>query len=348
VTGRDWLKVCATYAGAVASGYVASRIGFPLPWMVGAMVFAGSTAILRHYIPIPVFTRSTGQTVVASSVGLSITPAAVSAIGAQFPVMLAAAFLTILAGIAAGVILMRLTRIDGISASLACIPGGPIEMAVLASRNGVAPGPVAFAQTLRVAMIVLIIPPLIVAVDGAPIDPAAALAADADLVGALVLLGIGISGGLLFCAIGTTSPFFLGPLLCTALASAAGLPVGGMPYWAIATAQVLLGVWLGRMFDRQLLERSAGFFPAVVASTLVLFALCGGIAALITATTGAAWQTAALAAAPGNVTEMALAAKVMQQGVALVAAYHVVRIFVILSTAPLIFRAAARLARRSR
>jgi uncharacterized protein len=348
VTRDGAAKVGATYAGAIGCGYVASLIGFPLPWMIGALVFAGATAILRYEIPIPVQTRATGQTIVASSVGLSFTPAALVALGEQFPVMIGAALLTILAGFVVAAFLMRATGIDAVSASLSGIPGGPVEMASLAVKHGVPPGPVAFAQTLRIAMIVAIIPPLIVAIDGRQVDPARVLAADVDLPGAALLLAIGAIGGLVFMRLRLTSPFFLGPMAFTGAAAAMALPVGMPPYWVIAGAQILLGVWLGRMFDRRLLERSAGFFPAIVVSTLLLIGLCGLIAAGVVALTGMDWRTAALAAAPGNVTEMALTAKVLQQGVAVVAAYHVVRIFIILPAAPFIFRTTARVAERFR
>lgn len=349
MTKHDLRRVALTYAGALALGYLASLVGFPLPWMIGAIVFAGLTAVRGVSVPIPVVTRFVGQTVVAAAVGLSFTPAAMAVVGEQIVPMIAIALLTILAGFLVAAVLMRLTRIDAVSASLASIPGGPVEMAALASRHAVPPGPVAFAQTLRIALIVMILPPLIVAVDGRAIDPATALAGEGtDLQAAGLLLLIGVIGGFLFRAIGMTSPFFLGPLGLTAAASAMGLPLALPPYWVIAAAQVLLGVWLGRMFDRRLLERSKGFFPAVFASTLLLIVLCALMAIGVSVATGMPWQTAVLATAPGNVTEMALTAKVLQQGVALVAAYHIVRIFIILPAAPLIFGATARIAARLR
>ena len=58
-----------------------------------------------------------------------------------------------------------------------------------------------------------------------------------------------------------------------------------------------------------------------------------------------AWQTMVLATAPGSVTEMALTAKILDEGVAVVTAYHVVRIFVIIPLAPLIFAVTARIAK---
>lgn len=332
------LKVALTYGGAALFGYIALLLRFPLPWMAGAMVFAILTSLYRIEVRIPSFTRASGQVVVASAIGISITPAAATAIGQQFYLMVLAGLLTIFAGMLAGRLLARLAGIDFHTASLCSIPGGPIEMALLARSQGAEPAPVAFAQTVRLIMIILIIPPLIVFLDGSVVDASEALASDSEAWQVLLLLGTGIVGGLCFRMLGVASPFFLGPLGLTALASAFGAPVGGLPYWMIACAQILLGTSMGRLFDREMLERSTRFLPAVVLSTLWLFALCAAIAGLICLVTGMEWQTAILATAPGNATEMALTAKVLQQGVAIVAAYHVVRLFTILFLLPGLFR----------
>ena len=85
---------------------------------------------------------------------------------------------------------------------------------------------------------------------------------------------------------------------------------------------------------------------AVLASTAVLLLLTAIMALVISWMTGIAWQTMVLATAPGSVTEMALTAKILDQEVALVTAYHVLRIFIILPLVPLIFALVARLAGR--
>src|SRR5690606_10363674 len=85
------------------------------------------------------------------------------------------------------------------------------------------------------------------------------------------------------------------------------------------------------------LSRARGFIPAAFLTTILLLVLCAALAFAISALTGIAWQTMVLATAPGSVTEMALTAKILDEGVAVVTAYHVVRIFVIIPLAPLIF-----------
>ncbi|HEX5599554.1 MAG TPA: AbrB family transcriptional regulator, partial [Hyphomicrobiaceae bacterium] len=261
--------------------------------------------------------------------------------------MVLVALLTIVAGFIAAAVLMRLADMDVVAAGLASIPGGPVEMAALAEHHNVPPAPIALAQTLRISLLVLIIPPVLVAISGGA--PNAALTVgERSLPGMLLLFALAVAGGLLFRWLRITSPFFLGALGFNAAATAFALPVSMPPYWVLAGAQILLGVWLGCMFDRETLARTRAFVLAAIVSTGVLIVLCAGMAFAIAAVTGIDWHTMILATAPGSVTEMALTAKILNQQVAIVTAFHIVRIFIILPFLPLIFSVTAKLANRSR
>lgn len=345
--GARIAEIAVVYCGAVAFGYVMHRLTVPMPWMIGPMVFSASIALLWRRARVPRLTRPIGQTIVAAAVGLSFTAESVVALGELILPMLMVALLTIVAGFAAATVLMRLAAIDVVQASLASIPGGPVEMAALAEQYHVPPGPVALAQTLRIALLVLIIPPVLVAIDGGAHD-LALVSREPDVRGALLLLSIAVLGGVIFRWIRVTSPFFLGALGFAAAATAFALPVSMPPYWLLAAAQVLLGVWLGCMFDRATLAQTRTFAPAALVSTALLLLLCAGMALAMSAATGMEWQTMVLGTAPGSVTEMALTAKILDQQVAIVTAFHVVRIFVILPFMPLIFAITARLANRTR
>lgn len=327
----------------MAGGYAMSQLRVPLPWMIGPMVVAATISLAGKGTPIPTITRPIGQIIVAASVGLFFTPAALTAVGQEIVPMVVVAILTIAAGFLAALVMMRLGKVDIFSAGLAAIPGGPIEMALLANRHGAQADTVALAQILRIAMLVLIIPPLLVAIDGEFSEIVRGLSdGPTDYGGAALLLVIAVSGGFFLWAIRMTLPFFLGPLAASAAASALLVPVSAVPFLMLAGAQVLLGVWLGSMFDRQLFTRSPMLLVAILASTIVLMLLTTAMALSLSWMTGNAWQTMVLATAPGSVTEMALTAKILEHEVALVTAYHVVRIFIILPLIPLIFFLLAR------
>ncbi|MDD7972239.1 AbrB family transcriptional regulator [Roseinatronobacter alkalisoli] len=343
VPGR-YAKITAIYLGAVGTGWVAAQLHLPLPWMIGALIFATGISLGGVQIKAPALTRPAGQIVVAGSVGLAFTPAALESLGAMFLPMVIAALLTIAAGFLVAWVLMRLSDVDAMTATLASVPMGPVESANLAQRYGVAPGPVVFAQTLRIMALVLLIPPAILLIDGSVDDPSATLRnIPWTPAGTVLLLTLAILGALLFKVLRISNPFFLGPLAASAAASAAGLPVTASPYVVLAGAQVLLGVWLGAVINRDLFRRAGRFVPAALLSTLLMILLCLVLALILAPITGTNWATMVLATAPGSVTEMALTAKVLQESVALVTAYHITRIFIIIPSAPLLTRITARL-----
>ena len=136
-----------------------------------------------------------------------------------------------------------------------------------------------------------------------------------------------------FRRLGWANPYFLGPLALSSALTAAGTPLSSYPPLVLATAQVVLGAWLGSTF-RPGIFREAGREMAVsVAGTLLLLALSCASAAGIAGWLGLDWETAVLAVAPGGVTEMSLAARFLAQDVALVTAAHLVRIFLFMPLA---------------
>lgn len=342
-----WFRLLILHAAGALAGAALSALHVPLPYMLGALAVSGLTALSLGRVHVPIAGRVTGQVLVAGSVGLTFTPDALAALPALAPAMLALALGTIAAAFLSGAVLARLARGDRVTCILASVPLGPVEAATLAQRAGLDARQVVFAQTLRILALVVIIPPALIWLDGRIDDPSAALRATPwTAEGALLLVAIAFAGGFLFRAMRLSNPFFLGPLAAALAASLADLPVTALPYPLLAAAQVLLGTWLGAVFDRAFFRSAGRFLPAAVASTLVMMSLCALMAVALVPFTGLRWTVMVLAAAPGSVTEMALAAKVLQEGVAIVTAFHIARIFLIIPFAPLILRLARRIARR--
>jgi uncharacterized protein len=341
---RDLPHIAMIMAGAVLCGYLAWWLHFPLPWMLGAMIFAGAVRLADWPIRVPVQTRQLGQTLVASSVGLSFTPEALRVMGALALPMIAAAVLTILIAFAVARLLSRLTGIAPVSAILATLPLGPVESAVLARKFGVAAGPVVFSQTMRIVTIVALIPPIIVFLDGSVVDAVAVLRrTEWTATGAGLLLALGLVGAAVANRFGVPNPYFLGALGGASLGAVIGLPVSAFPYVFLAGAQVFLGIWLGAAIDRDLFRNAHTLIPGMMLTALIMIVLCAAMGLAFTQVTGQSWQVMILATAPGSVTEMALTAKILQDGLALVTAFHLVRIFIIIPFSRLIVAQGVRI-----
>jgi len=338
------LRRGAFLIAACCAGLIARGLGVPLPWMIGAMVLTATLGLSGFHPPVHPFYRPVGQTIVATALGLYFTDEALTEVLVHGWLMLAAAMLTIAAGFIAAVVLVRLSGTDGTTAFFASLPGGPVEMAILAEHFGVPGGPVALAQTFRIAKIVLLVAPALLLWQHAArfvFRPEHAI----EPGGLVLLYGAAVMAALLLKWRRVPNAFFLGPVAVAALLTVSGVPLSGIPAPLLFAGQILLGTSLGSRFDRDKLAGCGRFILAAFASTAVLLALCMLVAVGVWLISGTPLPALIVATAPGSVTEMALTARAVQQSVAMVIAYHLIRIFIIIpAAAPLyrLFRALTR------
>lgn len=326
------LFVC--YAVAAGAGYLFSRLDLPLPWMIGPLIATALIGLLVRPIDIPTRTRPVGQVMVSAHVGLAFTAAALAAILDHGLVILAVAVATAFIGFAMSGVLRRMTGTDHVTAFLASMPGGPVEMANMARQYGGDPGPVVFAQTLRISAIVILVPSALYYLlhqSRGDLPPADFVL---DIPGMALLAAGATATAALFKVLRLSNPFFLGPLAFSCAATVLGLPLAAFPDAVVAAAQVLLGTWLGSTFRRELFLSAGRLVVATTVTSLLLVVLCTLFAASLALVTDFPWAILVLGAAPGSITEMALTARFLHEDVALITAFHLVRIFLIIPNTP--------------
>src|SRR5690606_268964 len=187
-----------------------------------------------------------GQWIVASAIGLHFTSEVMQQVLAHLGVILAGAVGTLLLGLIGLFILLR-SGTDRATAFFASMPGGAREMVVLANRHQAEPARVAAAHSLRLLLVVLIVPALFAW--GLPSMEAPAPAPVSWPWLALLLPAGGLLA-LLWQRLNQPNPWMLGPLTACALASVAFDLHIGLPGWAGALGQWLIGCSLACHFDR--------------------------------------------------------------------------------------------------
>jgi membrane AbrB-like protein len=285
---------------------------------------------------VPRWTRGTGQLIIASAIGINLTPPTLALLAGNVGLMLAGGAALIMASAMIALMLTKICRMDQATALFSTLPGGPMELALVAERYGGHPELVAFSQMLRIAVIVTLVP-LLLMLAGHTNTPVGPPLAEGDLLRLAVILGIGTACAVCFHSFGVMNAYFLGPLLGVGLATLAGLPGTAFPWTLLTAAQVLLGTALGAMFTSNALHRASRFLVngIWVACLITLIGVAIGLAA--------AWWTGqqpgllVLANAPGGAAEMAVLAQSLALDAALVSGYHLVRIVMIVPTAELIF-----------
>jgi uncharacterized membrane protein AbrB (regulator of aidB expression) len=93
-------------------------------------------------------------------------------LAANLPAIVAATVAVFLVGGFGALTLSRASGVDGKSTFFASIPGGAMAMAVLAERYGAQVAPVAVAHSLRVSIVVILIP-FVLTYGGIPLEAGA-------------------------------------------------------------------------------------------------------------------------------------------------------------------------------
>ncbi|RRV48496.1 AbrB family transcriptional regulator [Stutzerimonas stutzeri] len=319
--------------GAVG-GWLASLANWPLPWMVGSLLAVIAVRCSGWLVSEVPRGRQVGQWIVASAIGLHFAGEVMREVLAHFGVILAGAVGTLLLGLIGIFILLR-SGSDRATAFFASMPGGASEMVVLANRHQAEAASVAAAHSLRLLLVVLIVPALFTW--GLP-TVAAPPAAPVSWPWLAVLLPAGGLLALLWKRLGQPNPWMLGPLTACALASVAFDLHIGLPGWAGALGQWLIGCSLACHFDRPFFRSAPAFLLRILLFTL--------LAMLVAAALGGAlgWLTALdevslmLGMMPGGITELCLTAEALQLSVALVTAVQVLRLFLVMFLAEPLFR----------
>lgn len=337
-------RLSLIYCLAGLCGWAFHQAGMPLPWMIGPLI---GTALLTLSglmpVHVPVRTRPIGQMIVSTQVGLAFSPQALEVLVRLAPLMIGIAVTTALSGLLSAFLLKRLSG-QGLAPSvLACLPASPVESAILSERLGYDPMPVILGQTVRIAGVVILIPVALYLVDGWPDRTVTPIKVVLHPAGLAISAVIALAAALLFRRLRIPNPYFLGPLTASAALTAAGTTPHPVPPGLLVVAQLILGTWLGATFQRHLFASAGRLVFGSILSSLALVTLSAGFAALFSLVTELHWEVLVLGAAPGGVTEMALTARFLGEDIALVAAFQITRIFLILPNIPWMVRLIHRL-----
>lgn len=319
-------------------GLAAMLLHIPLPWMVGPMLAMVIARMASVTVLAPTGGRELGQMIIGTAIGLFFTPAVLSEVGDMAAMMLLAGVGAILVGYLSALVVARLAEVDRKTAFFACVPGGAAEMVLLGMRHGAVADFVAMGQSLRMMLVVLIVPPLIALSGVTGSSSFAPVAVGVTVSGLATLFLISAASAMALQKIGAPTPWMLGPLLSTVLVTACGYSWSSMPGVLSALGQALIGCALGSRFNREFLVRSPRLLIAIAAGTVATMLLSAMVGILVGALTGTPSPSMILATAPGGIAEMSITAKVLDLGVPLVTAFHVIRLLVLLTATSPIFR----------
>lgn len=298
----------------------------PLPWMIGPLCSTAAACMAGLRLSAPVQVREGGQWAIGTALGLYFTPAVVKVLVSYIGYIAAGVVFALLLGAACAWLLHKLSGVDRTTAFFAMAVGGASEMASQGERHGAQVDRVAASHSLRIMMVVIIIPFLFkfAGVHGLDVFVPGARVVHAG--GLLALIALTSLGALLFKRLKSPNAWVLGPMAVAIVLTASGFNLSALPEWMVHLGQLFIGISLGTRFTPEFLHTAPRYLASVALCTLAALGIAAGFAFGLSSVSGIHPATAILAASPGGIAEMSLTAKTLQLGVPIVTAFHVTRL----------------------
>jgi membrane AbrB-like protein len=150
-----------------------------------------------------------------------------------------------------------------------------------------------------------------------------------DALHSAIVIMTACAGVVVVALLRLNNPWLIGAVVGAATLAIAGWIDGRLPAVLYNLGQILVGISIGAQFKRNIVMSMLRVCVTAIASIVMLSAVLVLLARLIAACTSIDYGTAILATSAGGMAEMSATAIALHLDVALVAAFHFVRVFII-------------------
>jgi hypothetical protein len=276
--------------------------------------------------------------VIGTTLGLYFTPAVLKMLAGYVGSITMAVMFALLLGAACARLLHRLSGVDQTTAFFAMAIGGASEMANQGERHGAAVDRVAAAHSLRIMLVVGVIPFALQMWGVRGLDPYVPAARNVHYAGLLSLVLITSAAAFGLTRLRWPNAWVIGPLLVAIALTASGAEWSAMPEWLVHLGQLFIGISLGTRFTPAFLRAAPRYLGSVAICSLLAVVAAAGFGSAMAWWSGMHRATAILATSPGGIAEMSLTAKNLQLGVPIVTVFHVTRMAVLVLLIGPLFR----------
>ncbi len=336
---HDVARLALALAIAAAGGVAADVAGLPAGWLSGAMIAVGLAALSGLSARMPRALRDLVFLLLGITMGAGVTPDVIGQLPA-WPITLAALALTVVLVTAASyTFLRRVAGWDAASAYFGSIPGA-LTMTIAAAETSPADMRlVSLSQTIRLFMLVAVLPLVVAAVQ--PLPPSEPVPVVDDPVALAGLIAAGLAGAAVGVWTRFPSGLLLGAFLASSVLHGAGIVEGQLPPEIQVPSFVALGAMLGLRFSGTSFRQLAGMLLAVAGAFVVAMTTATLCAVATAAVVGMPAGQLIVAFAPGGLEAMVILAFVLNLDPAFVAAHHLARFlamsFAVPALGPLVY-----------
>lgn len=335
---RRLLPIGLALGVGTLGGALFDWLRLPLPWMLGSMSAVTVAALCRLDVQVPRPLRNGTTPVIGVLLGASFTPGVIAGM-IQWPLTLIGIMVWVLVcGGGAYLWFRHVAGYDTATAYFSSMPGGFMEMVLIAEREGGNMHILPLIHATRVLIVVFAIPFWYrFTTDigtGTPIARVGLF--DVRPADYLLLIFCAVAGVFAARRLRIPAALLIGPMVFSAALHLADITKSSPPFVLVAIAQIVLGSMVGTRFAGASiwkLRATVGHAALIAVFMLAMTVLFANVLAAITGFPSAA---VVLAFAPGGLAEMSLIALGLHVDAAFVAGHHALRLgFVLMSALPL-------------
>jgi len=344
-----WAMVSSLAAGL---GFLAKSLAIPGAWFVATMIVAVIAGLLRPQHPRvskPILMGA--QAMIGTMLGINIRPEIFPQLMLHLPLIVGVIVFTITISLIAGIVLPRISSLSRETAAMGSLPGGASAMIAMSIGTKADTKIVALMQYMRLVMVVLmssLVAKFMVRhaqqASGISLTHSSVVLHnwyDYALMPLVAVIGV-LAGRL----IRLPTSNLLGPLLLGLVISVFHLFHPVWPLWVPPLVYIVMGLYVGLLFDRQSLRQAGRLLPLLISNILVLIALCAGAGLLFAKLIHTSPLSGYLATSPGGGDTIAIIAFGCGADVSLIFSVQIFRAVVIMFTGPVLARAILHISRK--
>ncbi|MGY1711517.1 AbrB family transcriptional regulator [Geodermatophilus sp. SYSU D00758] len=336
----DWALVVT---GALAATLAFDVADLPSPSLFGGLLAGLARGLAgRRRLAVTRPATTAAQALIGVSVGSLVDLGTLAALGADWLPVLLVTVATLALSVLAGLLMRLQPGITPVTGAFAMIAGGASGITAMSRELGADDRMVAVLQYLRVLLIVVLMPVAATVLYGARPGAGGPVVTEAGPgwpAGLLFAAVCAVAGVLLARLLRVPVPALLGPLVVAAVLDVTGLAQGArLPVPLEQAAFLVIGLLVGLNFTRESVRTIGRALPLALVVVLGLVAGCAGLGGVLAVTTSASALDAYLATTPGGLYAVLATARDSGADATFVLAVQVLRLFVMLLTAPLLAR----------
>ena len=324
-----------------AGGLVFFLLHLPLPWILGSIAFSVFLSRAVKFRPrLPEIWRSYAMVAIGTMLGAGFTPDVMAQSGAWLVSLIAMSLLSLAFGFFAYTVFRRWGKMDRSTALFSAMPGGLAVVSMLAEDYKTEVNRVVLCHSARLVVLLVFAPIVIRRISGIDVADAgrgafASSPMDDPLGYGAIALAI-VCSWLLASRLKFPSAMLLLPLAISAILHATGTVSASVPLIVAIFAQIVIGSSVAERFAGYGIHQIIhdGWLAAAVGIVLAFGSLAA--ASLMAPLTGIKIAPLFLAYLPGGAPELGVVALSLMIDPAMVAAHHVLRVFLIVSILPVV------------